>query len=320
MQLPMSKRTLGAVLLAIVFGGSLLLAGDYAITSYVITAAQGANTESMSQMMAGQPNNMMGQPDMMSMMGEGSMGSGMMDMMAMMQMCQGMMQQMSGSGMMPMQQGLKPLSLDQAVEKAQDYLKSLNNPDLVLAEVIEFDNHFYFIIKEKSTGVYAFESLMDMRTGSVHPAPGPNLMWNTKYGMTAMMQDMMSMGNMMGMDQMMSDMASPSGMMMGGPTPIEPTAELPISPEKAKQTARQFLEKTVSSMSQMPMTMQMPMPSNPLQGAVVGEKVRKFYGYYTLDLVKDGKLAGLLSVNGYTGQVWQHTWNANFVNMKELGK
>lgn len=313
MQLPMSKRALSAVVLAIVFGGGLLLAGDYAITSYVVTAAQGTNTGAMSQMMSGQPTTMMGQ-DMMSMMGQGSMGSGMMDMMAMMQMCQHMMGMMASGtdNMMGMQQGLMPLSLDQAVGKAQDYLKTLNNPDLVLTELIEFDNHFYFVTKEKSTGVYAFESQMDKLTGSVHPAPGPNLMWNTQYGMTTMMQDMMGSSMMPMGGGMMSNM-------MGSPTPIEPTADLPISPEQAKQASRQFLEKANAAVPAMPM-MQMPMPSNPLQGAVVGGKVRKFYGYYTLDLVKDGKLVGLLSVHGYTGQVWHQAWHGSFVAVKELGK
>lgn len=45
-----------------------------------------------------------------------------------------------------------------------------------------------------------------------------------------------------------------------------------------------------------------------------------FYGYYTLDLLRDGKLAGLLSVNGYTAQVWHHAWHGDFLGMKELNK
>ncbi|MBI1742731.1 hypothetical protein HYR54_06645 [Candidatus Acetothermia bacterium] len=326
MQMRMSRKVLATVVLAVVLGGGLLLAGNYAVTSYVIASAQRANMGPINPMVSGQPSSMMDQAtmnnsDMMSMMGQSSMGSEMTDMMSMMQMCQrmmdmmGMEQQMMSSGMMTMRQGQKPLSLDQAVEKAQEHVQSLNNPDLVLAEVIEFDNHFYFVTKEKNAGVYAFESLMDKRTGFVHPAPGPNLTWSTKYAMPRTMEDMMGMGQGM-MGSMSNGMMSS---MMAGPTPIEPTADMPISPEQAKQIASRFLEKLATSMSQMPM-MQMPMQPAPLQGAVPGEKVRKFYGYYTLDLLKDGKLAGLLSVNGYTGQVWHHAWNGNFVGMKEVEK
>jgi hypothetical protein len=29
-------------------------------------------------------------------------------------------------------------------------------------------------------------------------------------------------------------------------------------------------------------------------------------------------VAGMLSVNGYTGQIWYHTWHGAFVQMKDL--
>jgi hypothetical protein len=42
-----------------------------------------------------------------------------------------------------------------------------------------------------------------------------------------------------------------------------------------------------------------------------------FYGYYTLHIMKDGKVTGMLSVNAYTGQVWYHTWHGAFVASTE---
>jgi hypothetical protein len=42
-----------------------------------------------------------------------------------------------------------------------------------------------------------------------------------------------------------------------------------------------------------------------------------FYGYYTLDILRDGQPAGMLSVNGYTQQVFVHTWHGDFVEMSE---
>jgi hypothetical protein len=82
-----------------------------------------------------------------------------------------------------------PISMDRAVEAARQYVASYGNPDLTLTEVMEFTNNFYAEVEEESTGVHAFELLVDRYTGAVYPEPGPNMMWNTKYG---------HMGGMMG--------------------------------------------------------------------------------------------------------------------------
>lgn len=54
-----------------------------------------------------------------------------------------------------------------------------------------------------------------------------------------------------------------------------------------------------------------------LDAALPGTKVEEdglaFYGYYTFDVTRDGKIVGMLSVNGYTGQVWAHRWHGDFV-------
>ena len=75
------------------------------------------------------------------------------------------------------------IALDSAVQIARDYVASLNNPDLTVAEVEEYTQNFYVAITEKSTGTGAFELLIDKYTGSVGPEMGPNTMWNTKYGL-----------------------------------------------------------------------------------------------------------------------------------------
>jgi hypothetical protein len=50
----------------------------------------------------------------------------------------------------------------------------------------------------------------------------------------------------------------------------------------------------------------------------VGDEVEKFYGYYTIHtLTEDGGIAGMLSVNGYTGDVWYHRWHGIFIDMTE---
>lgn len=51
---------------------------------------------------------------------------------------------------------------------------------------------------------------------------------------------------------------------------------------------------------------------------LIGDEVEKFYGYYTIHtLTRDGDIAGMLSVNGFSGEVWYHGWHGIFINMTE---
>jgi hypothetical protein len=82
-----------------------------------------------------------------------------------------------GYGQVP---SIDPITPDQAVTRAQTYVALFNNPDLAIAEVMEFSNNFHIRVKETSTGVNAFEILVS-RNGGISPEPGPNMMWNAKY-------------------------------------------------------------------------------------------------------------------------------------------
>lgn len=93
---------------------------------------------------------------------------------------------MGGSGMMPwtgsrgsLGSGAR-LSMDQARTLAEEYAAA--GADLAVAEVMEFENNFYAVVEETSTGRGAFELLIDPYTGAIGPEPGPNMMWNDKYG------------------------------------------------------------------------------------------------------------------------------------------
>ncbi|HSB89714.1 MAG TPA: hypothetical protein VLD63_06785, partial [Anaerolineales bacterium] len=51
-----------------------------------------------------------------------------------------------------------------------------------------------------------------------------------------------------------------------------------------------------------------------LPGSTVHEDGASFYGYYTFDFDgSDGKIAGMLSVEGSSGSVWLHTWHGGFI-------
>lgn len=173
------------------------------------------------------------------------------------------------------------ITIDQAQHNLQNYLSQTGNSDLRLDEIMEFTNNYYAIVKEKSTGISAFELLVDPYSGAVYPEYGPNMMWNAKYGMMA--------GNgMMGARSGFSQ-----GMMHGG------TYQMSVSPNQARQTAQQWLDQN--------------------QPGSTTEAPDTFYGYYTLHIMKGGNITGMLSVNGATGQVWYHTWHGSFIQTRQIG-
>jgi len=178
---------------------------------------------------------------------------------------------------------VSPLSIEAAQGAVESYLDRLGNTDLALKEVMIFDNQGYAEIVEKSTGIGAMEVLIDPLSLTVYPEHGPNMMWNLKYS---------GMGSMMG------------GMMGGwrtwqnsGPA-SQLSAEMPISPEQAVKLAQVYLDAN-------------------LPGIQVEGHADQFYGYYTLHTVRAGQISGMLSVNGYSGQVFPHTWHGAFITMSE---
>lgn len=170
--------------------------------------------------------------------------------------------------------GIEPLALDEAQTAVEGYLARLGNEDLVVGEVMVFENHAYAQLVERSTGIGALEVLVDPVTLTVTPEPGPNMMWNTKYG----------------------PMSGFSGFgMMGSALPGTPT-EPPLGAEDAVASAQRYLDAY-------------------LPGAEADEHADPFYGYYTLHVLRNGETVGMLSVNGYTGQVFLHTWHGDLVEM-----
>lgn len=163
-------------------------------------------------------------------------------------------------------------TLEQAVEIAEAYIAAWDSEQpLELGEVMQFSNHFYGEAVETETGRGAFEFLIDPATGTVFGEPGPNMMWNLRYGM--------SMGLAMGM--------------WTSPTVDEPMV---VTPDEARDYAQAYLDRF-------------------LPGTQIDEEAEPFYGYYTLHILRDGEIVGMLSVNGYSGQVWLHHWHGDFIDM-----
>jgi hypothetical protein len=85
---------------------------------------------------------------------------------------------------------------------------------------MQFSNHFYAEVEEKSTKIHAYELLINKYTGDIFPEPGPNMMWNQKYGHMA--------GGMMGGGWGYGRQQNP--------------AEMPVTPTQARADAQAFLD------------------------------------------------------------------------------
>jgi hypothetical protein len=209
---------------------------------------------------------------------------------------------MGGNGMGPNMMGgygynnakLPTLTIDQAKVAAEKYLANLDDSDLEIAEIMIFDNNGYVIVREASTGIGAFELLMDAVLQIAYPEHGPNMMWNLKY--SGLNHQYMMGGNGYGMMGMMG-----GGMMSGygwnSTTPLDVAAKMTVTAEQAVEYAQKYLDVNFA-------------------GATT-EHATQFYGYYTLDFEKDGKVAGMLSINGFSGQVFLHTWHGTFIEETE---
>lgn len=193
---------------------------------------------------------------------------------------------------------ITPLTADQAKAAAEKYIQTLNSQGLEIGEVMIFDNNAYVVIKETETGLGAFELLVDSASQIAYPEHGPNMMWNLKYSGLNHQYMMGGSGGMMsGNGGMMGD----NGNMMSGwdsTVPVDVSATMTVTPEQAIAYAQQYLDTNIS-------------------GATAATDPIQFYGYYTLDFEKDGKVAGMLSVNGYSGQVFLHTWHGTFIEEAE---
>ena len=172
---------------------------------------------------------------------------------------------------------VEPFTIEQAKDAVQQYLRDLGNADLEVREIMLFDNHAYVQIVEKSTGIGAMELLVDPTTKAVFPEYGPNMMWNLKYG---------HMGN--------------GGRMMGGMMgwyqtyDTETYSTMTVTPQEALRLAQNFLDRE-------------------FPGSEAADDVEAFYGYYTIEILENDEVTGMLSVNGFSGEVFFHSWHGTFI-------
>jgi len=171
---------------------------------------------------------------------------------------------------------VEPMSMDAARSLFEEYLENMDYDDLYLKEVMLFEQNAYAIVAERSTGLGAMELLADHASATVFPEFGPNRMWNQKYSM-------------------MSGASFGFGCGAGfNPAPVEDLdLSMPISQDQARELAQDYLDQNY-----------------PGTEASAGES---FYGYYSFDYESDGQPEGMLSVNGFSGAIWEHNWHGRFI-------
>lgn len=217
----------------------------------------------------------------------------------------GMMSGMMGGGMMvnpnsPFYTVPEPLTLAQATDTLNAYLADLNDSNLSVGEVMIFDNHAYAQIVEQDSGIGVMEVLVDPTTQAVYPEMGPNMMWNLKYGMMSGYGRYGMMGMMTQAPARSAGVGGFGNNMMGnfsGSADVSPD-EMTVTPEQAVQAAQTYLDTYFSEAN-----------------LTADEHADPFYGYYTLHVNRDGQTVGMLSVNGFTGQVFPHTWHGELLEM-----
>jgi len=181
------------------------------------------------------------------------------------------------------------LDIDTLTQKVETYIAAYDE-NLAIGDVFIFDDsEYYCSIIEADTGMGAMELLVDPYTGYVFPEYGPNMMWNLKYGSHndrgMMGGGMMNGRGMMGYDQ--EDYFDIDRNYDGAND---------LSADEAYNEASDYLSRYEDSLS-------------------VGEDYHEFYGYFTYHVLKEGVAVGMLSVNGFNGDVWYHDWHGELLEI-----
>jgi hypothetical protein len=129
---------------------------------------------------------------------------------------------------------------------------------------------------------------MMRRGGGMMNGNGAGMMGGTTTtpGSHAQHHDDQTPGGMMG--------GGSGGMMGGTTTPTAPSTSGSVSLARAHELAQTWLDKNEP-------------------GLKVETGGDAYPGYYTLETLRDGRIAGMISVNATSGAVWPHWWHGDFI-------
>lgn len=227
------------------------------------------------------------------------------------------------------------ISLSEAHARASEFLARAGLTDLTAGDPVPLAASFYVAVTDPATGAGAFELLVSPDGLQVQLDPGPTMMWNTAYSpmfganadllrqtmsadmMGGMMSSMMSgtMGDAKGAmggdasngsmgdmtDQGTMDQSMPDGSMSSAADCPSMTGMPGFSAGAAQPLTSPLTVDAAVAQAQTWLTEQVP-------GATATGPIA-FPGYVTVQIERDGRIVGLLSVQTTTGAIWQHAWH-----------
>lgn len=77
--------------------------------------------------------------------------------------------------------GSKPITQDEAIKNMESFAQQYG-PNMEVDDFMTFSSNYYGVVKDANSSQDIAEALVDRYSGSAYPEPGPNMMWNTRYG------------------------------------------------------------------------------------------------------------------------------------------
>ncbi len=75
----------------------------------------------------------------------------------------------------------KPITQDEALRNMQSFATQYG-PNIKIEDFMAFSSNYYAVLNNTTSGQSIAEILVDRYSGATYPEPGPNMMWNTRFG------------------------------------------------------------------------------------------------------------------------------------------
>lgn len=75
----------------------------------------------------------------------------------------------------------KPITQGVAMKNMENFSRQYGS-NTEIDDLMAFSSNYYGVVKDTASGQDIAEILADRYSGSAYPEPGPNMMWNTRYG------------------------------------------------------------------------------------------------------------------------------------------
>jgi len=75
----------------------------------------------------------------------------------------------------------KPVTQDEALRSMQNFSQQYGS-NVEVEDFMVFSGNYYAVLKDMNSSQYIAEVLVDRYSGAAYAEPGPNMMWNTRFG------------------------------------------------------------------------------------------------------------------------------------------